>query len=396
MASGSAGSVPLARRVSSLTPSATLAIEAKAKKLKAEGLDVISFGAGEPDFDTPDYIKEAAHDALNRGLTKYTPAQGTLELRKAIAAKLKKDNGLDYSPEEVVVSCGAKHSIYNLIQVLVDEGDEVLIPAPFWLSYPEMVSLAGGKSVFIPTDESTEFKLTPETLRKNLRSQTKLLILNSPSNPTGAVYTEAELRELAKIVREHGLYVISDEIYEKLLYDGRRHFSIASADEAVKKLTITVNGHSKTYAMTGWRIGYIACEKEIAQAVSSLQSHSTSNPTSFAQSGAEAALRLEDAGAIEKIRSLFEKRRDLIYGEVSGIPKLVPFKAQGAFYLFINIEKTGLGSVAFCERLLEQKKVACVPGIAFGSDRHIRLSFATSEANITNGISRLREFVSSL
>jgi aspartate aminotransferase len=373
-----------------------LAIEAKAKKLKAEGLDVISFGAGEPDFDTPDYIKQAAHDALNRGVTKYTPAQGTLELRKSIAAKLKKDNGLDYSPEEIVVSCGAKHSIYNLIQVLVDEGDEVLIPAPYWLSYPEMVSLAGGKSVFIPTDESTEFKLTPEILRKNLRAQTKLLILNSPSNPTGAVYSETELRDLAKIIREHGLFVISDEIYEKLLYDGRRHFSIATTDEAVKKLTITVNGHSKTYAMTGWRIGYSACEKEIAQAVSSLQSHSTSNPTSFAQVGAEAALRLEDPAAIEKVRSLFQKRRDLIFGEVGRVSKLVPFKPQGAFYLFINIEKTGLGSVAFCQRLLEEKKVACVPGIAFGSDRHIRLSFATSEANITQGISRLREFVSSL
>ncbi|OGW68715.1 MAG: aspartate aminotransferase [Omnitrophica bacterium GWA2_50_21] len=386
----------LAKRVSQLTPSATLAIEAKAKKLKAEGLDVISFGAGEPDFDTPAYIKDAAHEALKKGVTKYTPAQGTVELRKAIAEKLKRDNGLEYSPEQIVVSCGAKHSIYNVIQVLIEEGDEVLIPSPYWLSYPEMVSLSGGKSVFIPTTEETDFKVTPAMLKKFITPQSKLLILNSPSNPTGAFYTEDELRALSSFIKEHQLLVVSDEIYEKLLYDGRKHFSLAAADEETKRLTVTVNGHSKTYAMTGWRIGYLACEKEIAQAISSLQSHSTSNPTSFAQSGAEAALRLEDKNEIEKVRALFEKRRDLIFTEMSKSPKLVPFKPQGAFYLFCNIQKTGLGSLAFCDKLLEQKKVAAVPGIAFGSDHHIRLSFATSEDNIKKGVARILEFVNSL
>jgi len=385
----------LAKRVAHLTPSASLAIEAKAKKLKSEGMNVISFGAGESDFDTPSYIKSAAIEALNKGFTKYTPAQGTLELRKAIAEKLKRFNGLQYSPEEIVVSCGAKHSIYNLIQVLVEEGDEVLMPSPYWLSYPEMVSLAGGKSIFIPTTEENDFKITPSTLKKYLRPQSKILILNSPSNPTGAVYSEEELRELSFLIKEHELFVISDEIYEKLLYDGRKHFSMASIDNEIKKLTITVSGHSKTYAMTGWRIGYLACEKEIAQAVASLQSHSTSNPTSFAQVGAEAALTKEDGQWIEKMRSVFEKRRDLIFNEMSRIKKLSPFKPQGAFYLFCNIEKTGVASVPFCERLLEDKQVACVPGLAFGSDHHIRLSFATSEENILEGLKRIRAFVES-
>lgn len=391
-----AAPINLAKRVSQLTPSATLAIEAKAKKLKAEGLDVISFGAGEPDFDTPAYIKDAAHEALNKGLTKYTPAQGTVDLRKAIAEKLKRDNGLEYSPEQIVVSCGAKHSIYNVIQVLIEEGDEVLIPSPYWLSYPEMVSLSGGKSVFIPTTEETDFKVTPAMLKKFITPQSKLLILNSPSNPTGAFYTEDELRALGAFIKEHQLLVVSDEIYEKLLYDGRKHFSLAAVDEETKRLTVTVNGHSKTYAMTGWRIGYLACEKEIAQAISSLQSHSTSNPTSFAQAGAETALRLENKNEIEKVRVLFEKRRDLIFTEMSKSPKLVPFKPQGAFYLFCNIQKTGLGSLAFCDKLLEQKKVAAVPGIAFGSDHHIRLSFATSDDNIKKGVARILEFVNSL
>lgn len=386
----------LAKRVSQLAPSATLAIEAKAKKLKVEGLDVISFGAGEPDFDTPAYIKDAAIEALKKGFTKYTPAHGTLELRKAISEKLSKDNGLAYSPDEIVVSCGAKHAIYNVIQVLVEEGDEVLIPAPYWLSYPEVVSLAGAKSVFVPTTEETDFKVSAALLKKSVRPQTKLLILNSPANPTGAVYSEEELREISRFIKEHEIFVVSDEIYEKLLFDGRRHFSLASVDEETKKWTITVNGHSKTYAMTGWRIGYLACAKEIAQAVASLQSHSTSNPTSFAQMGAEAALRQEDTGEIEKIRLLFERRRDLIFYEMNRVKKLVPFKPQGAFYLFVNIERTGLSSVPFCEKLLEQKHVACVPGLAFGSDSHIRLSFATSEDHIVKGVERIRDFVASL
>lgn len=378
-----------------LTPSLTLAVDAKAKKLKAEGIPVISFGAGEPDFDTPPLIKEAAIQAIHQGVTKYTPAQGTLELRKAIAEKLSRENGISYVPDEVVVSCGAKHSIYNVLQVLIEAGDEVLIPSPFWLSYPEMVTLAGGKSVLVPTEERSEFKVTPESLANYVTKKTKVFILNSPSNPTGTVYSPDEIRKLAVFAKERGLIVISDEIYEKLIYDGVQHLSIASLDEEIKGLTITVNGHSKTYAMTGWRIGYIAGPKEIAQAVSSLQSHSTSNPTSFAQSGALAAFKIGD-GDIEKVRLSFEKRRDLLAGELSKIKALGFFKPKGAFYLFCNIEKTGLGSVAFCEKLLETKQVACVPGVAFGSDKHIRLSFAISEKNIIEGIRRIGEFVQSL
>ncbi|HNV86807.1 MAG TPA: pyridoxal phosphate-dependent aminotransferase [Candidatus Omnitrophota bacterium] len=385
----------LANRMRHLTPSLTLAVDAKAKKLKAEGIPVISFGAGEPDFDTPPLIKEAAIQAIHQGVTKYTPAQGTLELRKAIAEKLSRENGISYVPDEVVVSCGAKHSIYNVLQVLIEAGDEVLIPSPFWLSYPEMVTLAGGKSVLVPTEERSEFKVTPESLANYVTKKTKVFILNSPSNPTGTVYSPDEIRKLAVFAKERGLIVISDEIYEKLIYDGVQHLSIASLDEEIKGLTITVNGHSKTYAMTGWRIGYIAGPKEIAQAVSSLQSHSTSNPTSFAQSGALAAFKIGD-GDIEKVRLSFEKRRDLLAGELSKIKALGFFKPKGAFYLFCNIEKTGLGSVAFCEKLLETKQVACVPGVAFGSDKHIRLSFAISEKNIIEGIRRIGEFVQSL
>jgi aspartate aminotransferase len=385
----------LARRMTEVSPSATLAMEAKAKKLKAEGKDIISFGAGEPDFDTPTPIKDAAIAALKSGFTKYTPAQGTLELRGAISEKLRRENALEYSPEEIVVSCGAKHSLFNLFQVLVEDGDEVLIPAPYWLSYPEMVRLAGGKPVFVPTTQESEFKTKPSQLAKYVTARTKALVLNSPSNPTSSVYSPEEIRALASFVKEHALIAVSDEIYEKFLFDGRRHQSLAAVDGETKHLTVTVNGHSKAFAMTGWRIGYLAARKEIAQAVANLQSHSTSNPTSFAQAGAVVALG-SDPGDIEKMRLLFEKRRNLMFNEVAAIPKLEPFKPQGAFYLFCGIEKTGMTSMAFCEKLLDAKLVSCVPGLPFGSDQHIRLSFATSEDNIVKGVRRIKEFVESL
>lgn len=392
---GNAVELILARRVRGITPSLTLAITAKAKKMKAEGLPVISFGAGEPDFDTPQFIKDAAVQALAKGQTKYTPESGTDELRQAIADKLKKDNNLAYEKEQIIVSCGAKHSIYNVIQALIDSGDEVLIPAPYWLSYPEMVVLAGGKPVIIPTREEDGFRITPEDLAKHYTPKTKLLIMNSPSNPTGAIYSRADLLALARFVKEKGLFVISDEIYEKLVYDGFKQISFAALDEEIKDLTITVNGHSKAYAMTGWRIGYAACRKDLAKAISSMQGHSTSHPTSFSQAGALAALT-GPQDEIEKMRQVFEKRRDLMIAEIQKSSKIKAFKPGGAFYLFCNISRTGLSSLEFCEKILEKKHVACVPGAAFGADAYIRLSFATSEANIIEGVKRIREFADSL
>jgi len=385
----------LAKRVQKMMPSATLAITAKAKEMRAQGINVISFAAGEPDFDTPQYIKDAAIEALNQGQTKYTPASGTIELRKAICDKFKRDNGLTYTPDEIVVSCGAKHSIYNILQVLIEEGDDVLIPSPYWVSYPEMVTLAGGNPVIIPTTEATELKVNVALLNKHVTEKTKVLILNSPSNPTGAAYSRAELLEISEFVKSRKLFVISDEIYETILYDGRKHTAFAALDEETKNLTITVNGHSKAYSMTGWRMGYTASCKEISQAMSGLQSHSTSNPTSFAQAGAVKALE-QGAEDTRRFQKIFEGRRDLIYKQVAQIDKLVPFKPQGAFYLFINIAATGLDSATFCQDLLEKHHVAAVPGIAFGSDQHIRISFATSEENIEEGVRRLSEFVASL
>lgn len=383
----------LSKRISKVTPSLTLSITAKAKALQAQGIDVISLSAGEPDFDTPDFIKEAAIEALKKGVTKYTPAEGTLELRKAVAAKLKRDQSLIYTPDQIVVSTGAKHSIYNLFQVLIGEGDEVLIPSPYWLSYPEMVTLAGGKSVFIEAEEKNEFKITAQQLEKAITPQTKILVLNSPSNPTGAVYRKNELEALVPVLLKHPqVWILSDEIYEKLIFDGQSHHSIASLHPEMAKRTLLVNGHSKAYAMTGWRMGYVACPKEIAEAAGTLQSHSTSNPTSFAQAGAVAALEKGDAEA-KKMCQVFEKRRDLFISELKKIPQIKPFPPQGAFYLFVNIEATGMNSMVFSERLLEEGRVAVVPGKVFGSDRHIRLSFACSEKDILEASSRIRQWL---
>ena len=386
----------LSRRITKVTPSLTLSITAKAKALQAQGLNVISLSAGEPDFDTPEFIKEAAIEALRKGATKYTPAEGTLELRKAIAAKLKRDQGLTYAPDQIVVSCGAKHSIFNLFQVLLNEGDEVLIPSPYWLSYPEMATLAGARSTFIETSEKNEFKITPEQLEKKITPRTKILVLNSPSNPTGAVYRKKELEALVPVLVKHPhVWILSDEIYEKLIFGGETHTSIASLGPEMAKRTLLVNGHSKAYAMTGWRMGYAASPKEIAEAAGTLQSHSTSNPTSFAQAGAVVALEKGDPEA-KRMCQVFEKRRDQFISELKKIPGLKPFPPQGAFYIFVNIEATGLDSMRFSERLLEEARVAVVPGKVFGSDRHIRLSFACSEKDILEASRRISDWVGKL
>lgn len=385
--------VPLSKRIIRVTPSLTLSITAKAKALKAQGVDVLSLSAGEPDFDTPDFIKEAAMEALRKGMTKYTPAEGILELRKAIAEKLKRDQGLTYSPDQIVVSSGAKHSIFNLFQVLLNEGDEVLIPSPYWLSYPEIVTLSGGRNVFIETTEATEFKVTPAQLEKGVTPKTKVLILNSPSNPTGAVYRREELEGLIPLLLKHpNLWILSDEIYEKLIFNGAPHTSIASLDPEVAKRTLLVNGHSKAYAMTGWRLGYAAGPKEVAEAVSSLQSHSTSNPTSFAQAGAVAALERGESEA-KRMRQIFEKRRNLFLAELKKISKIKVFPPQGAFYVFVDIQGTGLDSMRFTERLLEEARVAVVPGRVFGSDRHVRLSFACSEKDLLEASRRIGDWI---
>ena len=382
----------LSKRVQKVTPSLTLAIEAKAKQLKQEGIDVISFSAGEPDFDTPAQIKQAAIEALNKGVTKYTPASGTIELRKLISEKLARENGLSYTPEQIVVSCGGKHSIYNILQVLVEEGDEVIILSPFWLSFPEMVTLAGGTPVILKSDFESGFVPNPDALKKLITKRTKVLILNSPSNPTGAVMSESLLREIASVAAQHDFFIISDEIYEKLIFDGNKHFSIGSVSRSMLERTITIGGASKSYAMTGWRLGFSAASLPVAKASASLQSHSTSNPTSFAQAGYVEALKSGEAD-VAKMRAAFQKRRDLIFKLVSDIPRLKPFRPGGAFYLFIDISETGLSSLKFSERLLDEAKVAVVPGIAFGDDRAIRISFATSETQIESGIGRIREWL---
>jgi aspartate aminotransferase len=384
----------LSRRVLSVAPSVTLAIAAKAKEMQASGIDIVSLSAGEPDFDTPSYIKQAAIDALIRGATKYTPATGTIELRKAICAKLSRDQQLTFSPDQIIVGTGAKHAIFNVLFALLNEGDEVLIPSPFWLSYPEMVTVLGGQSVFLKTTETTNFKLTPKILRDAITPKSKILILNSPSNPTGAVYTREELMGLIQVLKDYPkLIILSDEIYEKLIFDGAKHYSIASLDPEIAQRTVVVNGHSKAYAMTGWRLGYAACpDRELAKAVGSIQSHSTSNPTSFAQDGGVVALEKGDEDA-RRMCQVYQKRRDLLMERLTVIPKIKPFRPQGAFYLFVNIRDTGFDSMKLSAALLEEAHIAVVPGKPFGSDDHIRMSFATSENNLEEAASRLASWL---
>lgn len=385
----------LAARVNQVTPSLTLAIDAKAKAMKAEGVDICSFSAGEPDFDTPIHIKEAAKQALDAGKTKYGPAPGELRLREAIAAKLKADNHLDYAPTQVIVTNGGKHSLYNLMMALIEPGDEVIIPAPYWVSYPEMVVLAGGKPVIVKTDASTGYKITPELLRAAITPQTKLFVLNSPSNPTGMVYTPDEIRSLAAVIVEQDILVVSDEIYEKILYDGMEHLSIGAVSPEAFQRTIISNGFAKAYAMTGWRIGYLAAAPELIKACTTIQSHSTSNICTFAQYGAIAALETSQA-CVEEMRQAFAKRRDYILERVQAIPGLKCVKPQGAFYLWVDISQTGMNSLQFSDALLETQQVAVIPGIAFGADDHIRMSYATDLKTIERGMDRIEKFARSL
>jgi aspartate aminotransferase len=384
----------LAARVSKVTPSLTLAIAAKAKALKADGIDVCSFSTGEPDFDTPAHIKAAAVKALDEGKTKYGPAAGEPKLRDAIARKLKTDNGLDYKSENVIVTNGGKHSLYNLVVALIDPGDEVIIPAPYWLSYPEMVTLVGGVPVIVTTDATTGYKITPEQLRKSITPKTKLFILNSPSNPTGMVYTPDEIKALAQVVVDADIFVVSDEIYEKILYDGVEHISIGSLGKEIFDRTLISNGFAKAYSMTGWRIGYLAGPVEIIKAASTIQGHSTSNVCTFAQYGAIAALE-SSQDCVEEMRQAFAKRRQVMLDRLNAIPGLSTAKPDGAFYLFPDISKTGLKSLEFCDALLEEHQVAVIPGIAFGADHNIRLSYATDMVTIEKGMDRLEKFVKS-
>jgi len=379
------------RRIKDIIGSTTLAITAKANELKAKGHDVVNFAAGEPDFDTPQSIKAAAVAAIEKGLTKYTPTSGTQELREAIAVKFQKDNGLVYQPNQIVVSCGAKHSLFNIIQVLVDDGDEVIFQAPYWVSYPEMVKAAGGKLVIIPTDQSTGFKITADLLKKHLTPKTKLLILNSPSNPTGVMYTQEELARLAEICVAHKIYVISDEIYEKLIYDDIKFCSIASLGKEIFDLSVTVNGTSKAYAMTGWRIGYAAGPQQIMEYIKKYQDHSTSNPTSISQAAALTALRASQE-TIEAMCRVFKGRRDLILQCLDRITSIRYIRPQGAFYVFCDVSKIGDGTT-IAKQMLDDIKVAVVGGDGFGAPQYIRLSFATSEAKIKEGINRIDKWI---
>jgi len=385
----------ISHRAASLSSSLTLAIDSKAKQMKAEGLDVVGFGAGEPDFDTPQHIKDAAIKALNDGFTKYTPASGIPELRQAIADKFKRENGLNYKPSQIIVSCGGKHSCYNVIIATCEKDDEVIIPAPYWLSYPEMVKLAGATPVIIETTDKTEFKVTPEMLRRAITPRTRLFVLNSPSNPTGSVYSPEEIKALGDICVEKGVLIMSDEIYEHLLYEGAKHKSVASFSQAHFEHTIVVHGFAKAWSMTGWRLGFTAAPEPIAKAIDAIQSHSTSNPTSFAQKGGVVALTGSQEH-LPKWLAEFDKRRVFAWKKLNSIPGISCVNARGAFYLFPNIAKTGLKSSDFCARLLESEKVAAVPGIAFGADDYLRISYATSMANIEKGLERIDRFCRTL
>ncbi|WP_026694855.1 pyridoxal phosphate-dependent aminotransferase [Peribacillus kribbensis] len=389
----------LAKRVEALTPSTTLAITAKAKEMKDQGIDVIGLGAGEPDFNTPKHIIEAAEKSMWEGHTKYTPSAGLPILKKAIADKLKKDQGLDYGLSQIMVASGAKHALYTLFQAILDQGDEVIIPIPYWVSYPEQVKLAGGVPVYINGREENSFKITVEQLKEAVTPKTKALIINSPSNPTGMIYTSEELRALGEICLEHDILIISDEIYEKLVYGDHVHVSIAELSEPLKENTIIINGVSKSHSMTGWRIGYAAGSKEIISAMTNLASHSTSNPTTTAQYGAIAAYE-GPQDAVAEMRDAFEGRLNTIYTKLVSIPGISCIKPQGAFYLYPNVKKaaelTGLKDAdEFAKALLEEARVAVIPGSGFGSPDNIRLSYATSMEQLEKAVERISEFVSS-
>lgn len=394
----------ISNRCRSISPSPTLVIDSKAKAMKKKGIDVVGFGAGEPDFDTPEYIRNAAKAALDAGMTRYTPSSGTLELRTAICEKLKRDNGLEYEPDQIVVSNGAKHSLFNICQTILDPGDEVIIPEPFWVSYPELVQIAGGVPVMVHGHEENDFLVSADDMKPYITPRTKAIILNSPNNPNGCVWPREMLEGIARLAVENQLFVISDEIYEKLVYDGEKHVSIASLGEEIKAQTFVVNGFSKAYAMTGWRLGYCAGPTNVMKAVGALQSHATSNPNSIAQYAGYVALSGGD-DIIAAMVAEFDRRRKHIVSRINAIPGLSCRMPKGAFYVMMNIseligaaqgDKVIRSSTDFAELLLENAKVAVVPGLGFGSDMHVRLSYATSMENIDRGLDRIAQFVGSL
>lgn len=384
-------SMELSTRVAHLTPSLTLAIDSKAKAMKAEGIDVCGFGAGEPDFDTPDHIKAAAQAALETGFTKYTPSSGIPDLRQAISTKFSKDNGLEYKPSQIIVSNGAKQSCLNAILAVCQPGDEVIIPAPYWLSYPEMVRLAGADPVIVPTTMENDWKITAEQFENAMTPKTKMIIINTPGNPTGSIYTRDELRSIAEVAAEEDIVILSDEIYEKIVYDGAEHVSIASLTPEAYDLTVTVNGFSKAYSMTGWRLGYLGAPEPLAKAIDSMQSHTTSNPCSFSQKGGLAALNGDQQFVTDMVEE-FNIRREYMYHRLTSIAGVSAVKPRGAFYVLANIGQLGLTSTNFADRLLSKANVAVVPGIAFGDDATVRLSYATSMDVIKTGLDRLEEF----
>ena len=385
----------ISERAAQLTPSLTLSIDSKAKAMKAEGIDVCGFGAGEPDSDTPEHIKRAAIEALEAGFTKYTPNAGIPELRQAIADKLAADNGLNYRAGQIIVSNGAKHACYNAILATCQPGDEVIIPAPYWVSYPDMVRLVGAEPVIVPTSERNGWKMRPEDFENAMTPRTKMLIMNSPGNPTGSVYTREELEAIVNVAAEEDIYVLSDEIYEKLVYDDAKHVSIGSLSKEAYDLTITINGFSKSYAMTGWRLGYLAAPDAVSRAVDSIQSHTSSNPSSFSQYGALAALK-GDQQPLADMREEFDMRRNYMFDRLSKISNVTAVKPQCAFYILVNISQLGLTSQNFADRLLSKANVAVVPGAAFGDDRTVRFSYATSLDVIKKGLDRFQDFCRTL
>lgn len=394
----------VANRMSALAPSLTLAISAKAKAMKAAGESVVSFSVGEPDFNTPDHIIAAAKTALDNGHTKYTPSSGLLPLRKAICEKFKKDNGLEYEPSQIIVSNGAKHSIFNACYAVLEEGDEVIIPAPYWLTYPEVVKVCGAKPVYLNCKKENKFKFSAEELKAAITPNTKMLIFNSPSNPTGAVYTEEEVRAIAKVCEEAEIFVLADEIYEKLCYNGVKPFSIAKCSEKMKDLTIVINGVSKTYAMTGWRVGYLAAPKDIAKAIDSFQSHATSNACSISQHATIEALASSDE-EIQSMVDVFDKRRAKLLALIADIDGVQAVEPDGAFYVMLVVNglygkkfngKAITNSIEFADALLDSEKVATIPGVSFGADDCLRLSYSLSEADIEEGLRRIKKFVEAL
>lgn len=393
--------IQLSNKASNITPSITLSITAKLNQMIEDGMVVYGFGAGEPDFDTPEYINKAAIEAINKGFTRYTAAQGTMELRKAICAKLKRENNLDYKPSQIVASSGAKHSLSNAFAAILNPGDEVIVPVPYWVSYTEIIKLNDGVPVLVNTKKDNDFKMKKEELVNAITERTKVILLNTPNNPTGAIYSREELQDIADIAVEKNLFVISDEIYERLIYDGKKHISIAELGEDIKELTIIINGMSKAYAMTGWRLGYSAANEKITKAMSSIQSHAVSHPNSITQYASTVALNGPQDDVLNMVKE-FEKRRNYMYEKLNSLPGLNCIKPEGAFYVYVDISEyigKKLCGVEICTSmdfsyiLLEKCNIAIIPGSAFGTDNFIRLSYATSMENIVLGLNKLEEFL---